>query len=172
MKGFIYIIFAFVFSACSTNVVSFYVVGESAIQFETFSFYDRDTEKLRPQQKSLDSLIELSISNVLISKGFKEQNNSDVYVSYSITLGTSSTSNVDNQHYDSYSNRAYYPYNYNYNVTTTNYKEGVLLIEFWSKEEKLLWQGSKSFKVRKSINTRELFISYAKEITASFKANL
>jgi len=170
MKGIIYTIIAFLLTACSSHVISFYVVDEPAIQFEYFSFYDRDTEKLRPQQKSLDSLIELSISNVLVSKGFKEQRSSDVYVSYSITLGTSSTSNVDNQHFRPYSNRAFS--RYNYNVTTTNYKEGVLLIELWSKEEKLLWQGSKSFKVRKSINTRELLVSYATEITASFKPNL
>jgi len=91
MKGFIYIIFAFVLSSCSSNVISFYVVDESRISFESFSFYERDTKKLRPEQKSLDSLIELSISNILVSKGFKEKANSEMYISYSITLGTSSS---------------------------------------------------------------------------------
>ncbi len=153
--------------ACSPKVVSFYVVDEDKISVNSFSFYARDTNELRPQQKELDSLIERSITSELLKKGFKERHESDIIVSYQITLGTSSISNVNNQHFNNNQyNRMYYPH---YGVTTTNYKEGVLLIEFWDKNEKLLWQGSKSFKVRKTVDTKEMFIEYAKEIAFAFK---
>jgi len=156
--------------ACSPKVVSFYVVDKGKISVDTFSFYARDTKELRPQQKEIDSLIELSITNELLKKGFKELIESDIIVSYQITLGISSTSNVNNQHFNNYRyNRMYYP---DYNVTTTNYKEGVLLIEFWNKDEKLIWQGSKSFKVRKSMDTQKLLIEYAKEIASAFNLDL
>ncbi|MCF6360235.1 MAG: DUF4136 domain-containing protein [Cyclobacteriaceae bacterium] len=168
MRFFIYAAIAFFLSSCTTKVISFYVVDESRISFDTFSFYARDIKKLRPQQKLLDSLIERSISNELINKGYNKSYESDIYVSYKITMGTSSTTNIDNQHFNRY-NQMYYP---NYNVTTTNYKEGVLLIEFWDKHDKLLWQGSKSFKVRKSVNTRDLLIKYAQQIAFSFKPML
>ncbi len=161
------IILLFLISTCTPKVISFYVVDANKISVDSFSFYARDTKELRPQQKELDSLIERSITSELLKKGYKKIGESDIIVSYQITLGTSSTSNVNNQHFNNYQyNRVYYP---DYNVTTTNYKEGVLLIEFWNKDEKLLWQGSKTFKVRKSVDTKEMFIEYAKEITSAFK---
>ncbi len=152
--------------ACSTKVTSFYVVDKDQINFETFSFYARNTKKLRPQQQELDSLLERTISTELIRKGFTNERFSDIFIGYKITLGTSSSSNIDPyQNYNSY----YYP---NYNVNTTHYKEGVLLIDFYTKEDKLIWQGSKTFKVGKSKNTKLLLVEYAKEITHSFKPNL
>ena len=171
MKAFRYLIAitlgSILLGSCSTSKVhSFYVVDESKIKFNTFSFYARKSTKLKPLQKELDSLIELMISTELIRKGFRRENYSDVYVDYKITLGTSSTSSVNRPYYN------YIMYPSNYNINTTHYKEGVLLIELSTKEDKLLWQGSKSFKVRKSINTKDLFIDYVREIIISFKPNL
>ena len=154
------------FNFCSPSTISFYVVDENRINFNSFSFYDRDTKNLRPQQQELDSLIELTISNELIRKGFEKQGSSDVYVGYKVSLGTSSTTSIDRQRYTS---PVYYPNN---NMSTTHYTEGVLLIEIYSKEEKLLWQGSKAFKVGKSTNTRMHLLKYSEEIISSFKANL
>ena len=172
MKLFSFAVFVFIITSCASNTISFYVVDENRISFDTFSFYERGSTYIKPQQKSLDSLIENSISMELLNKGYKLRNNSDVYVSFNITMGSSSSTNVDNRNYQTYqrySTPNYYP---NYSTTTTDYKEGVLLIEVWSSEEKLMWQGSKSFKVRKSVDTQALLIQYAREITASFKSNL
>lgn len=167
MKRFGYLLFLSFLAACSSSkVISFYVVEEQSINFESFSFYTRNLKDLRPQQKELDSLIELSISTELIRKGFKKRDFADVYVSYKISLGTSSTASVERPRYSS---PVYYPNN---NVNTTHYKEGVLLIEISTKDDKLLWQGSKSFKVGKSTNTRLLLLDYAQEITGNFKPNL
>lgn len=172
MKLFLYAILVFGFTFCSSKVISFYVVDEGRISFETFSFYENKVKHIKPQLKSLDSLIEVAISNELVNKGYILKGNSDVYISFSITTGSSNTTNVDNQRFQnnrSFNNRNYFPY---YSTTTTDYKEGVLLIELWSKDEKLLWQGSKPFKVKKSVDTQVLLVSYAQEITASFKPNL
>ncbi len=107
----------FFIGACTPKVISFYVVDANKISANTFSFYARDTKELRPQQKEIDSLIELSITNELLKKGFKESIESDIIVSYQITLGVSSTSNVNNQHFNNYRyNRMYYP---DYNVEST-----------------------------------------------------
>ncbi len=165
MKTLIQIILFVLLSACSSNIISFYVINENKIELSTFSFYERKTNNLTPEIKKFDSLVEQSISEALISKGYVKQSYSDVYISYHITTGTTSSSNIDNNRY----NNNYSPYQ---NVNTTHYKEGVLLIEVFSKQDKLLWQGSKAFKVRKSIDTKELLIAYAKEITNSFKSGL
>lgn len=164
MKQLIQFLILSIISSCSSSrVVSFYVIDEDKIEFDTFSFYARNNKNLRPQQQELDSLIEQTIYTELVRKGYTKKNYSDVYLSYKIALGTSSSSNINqHQNYTSY----YYP---NYNVNTTHYKEGVLLIEFYSNNDKLIWQGSKSFKVGKSKNTKALLLQYALEITNSFK---
>ncbi len=165
-QRFILFLLIITLSACSSGVISFYVIDESKIDFESFSFYARNEKNLRPQQLELDSLIERAISTELEQKGFAKKIYSDIYISYKITLGTTSTSNFDrHQNYSSY----YYP---NYNVSTSHYKEGVILIEFYTKNDKLLWQGSKAFKVGKSKNIKLLLIEYAKEIAHSFKPTL
>lgn len=167
MKQLIPFLLLSIISSCSSSrVVSFYVIEEDKIEFSTFSFYDRNKKNLRPQQEELDRLIEHTIYTELVRKGYTKKNYSDVYISYKITLGTSSSSNINR--YPNYSSY-YYP---NYNVNTTHYKEGVLLIEFYSNNDKLIWQGSKSFKVGKSKNTKALLIQYAHEITNSFKPTL
>ena len=166
MRKIVQVIFFVLLSACASNVVSFYVVDEQKIDFSTFSFYERKTNNLSSEQLKIDSLIEQNISIILVNTGFNNRSKSDIYISYSITLGATSSSSVENNRYNNYN---YSPYQ---NVNTTHYKEGVMLIEIFNKQDKLLWQGSKSFKVRKSIDTKELLIQYAKEITSSFKSNL
>lgn len=160
------IVIASVFNFCSPSTISFYVVDENKINFNSFSFYDRDTKTLKPKQQELDSLIELAISTELIRKGFEKQSTSDVFVSYKISMGTSSSTSIDRQRYSS---PVYYPANH---ISTSHYKEGVLLIEIYSQKDKLLWQGSKAFKVGKSIDTPRLLLEYAKEIISAFKENL
>ena len=152
-----------ILGACSSSVKSFYVVDEDKIDFDTFSFYALNNENLRPKQRRLDRLIEMTIYQVLTEKGFTQKNYPDTYISYKISLGTSATSNIDrHQPYRSY----YYP---EYNISTTQYKEGLLLIELYTKDDRLLWQGSKTFKVGKSKNTELLLLEMAKEVISAFK---
>ncbi len=170
MRLFIYIAFLIFLVSCSPKVTSFYVVDENQIHVETFSFYAREQQDLNLQKAELDSLIEKAITQKLINKGYVKTYPSNIYVSYKImsdktfkthTQGTYNpvVPNFNNMPYDNF-------------IYITEHKEGILIIEFYNENDKLLWQGSKSFKVRKSINTQELLIMYAKEITASFKPNL
>ena len=156
----------FLFNSCAPNTISFYLEDESKVNFNSYSFYARDVNNLKPQQRQLDSLIELTISNELTKKGFEKKSSSDVYLNYKISIGTSSSASIERQRYN---NTVYFP---EQQVNTSHYKEGVLLVEIYSNEDNLLWQGSKKFKVGKSSNTPLLLLEYAEEIMHSFKSNL
>ena len=158
--------FLFVAACSSSKVVSFYVESESQVKFKTFSFYKRNTSNLNARQIRLDSLIENIISDKLKSKGYLLSYPSEAYVSFQITASNTSTSEVNNPYYY---RRTYYPY-YNNDVTVTQYKEGVFLIELYDQNDKLIWQGSKSFKERDSKNIEQLLLQNAAEITDVFKS--
>lgn len=163
-----FLVILLILGGCSaTKVISFYVEDESNIDFSTFSFYKRETGKLNKEQLQLDSLLETTIANKLIEKGYKKAYPSDVYISFQITTGSTSSSQMNNPYYGS---RRYYPY-YNYNVSVTQYKEGVLLVELRNNDDKLIWQGSKTFKVRSSNEIKQLLLQNASEIIQAFKSH-
>lgn len=163
------VVFALIFIGCTASkVVSFYVEDEQDIQFHTFSFYKRNVSSLNPDQVRLDSLLENTINEVLQTKGYVKSYPSDVYVSFQITTSNTSTSQVNNPYY---SRRSYYPYYNNYDVDVTQYKEGVFLIELHHQNDKLIWQGSKTFKVRNSKEIKQLLKQDAAEIIGAFKSN-
>ena len=167
-KWFVKICFGFLFvlaGCASSRVVSFYFEDEGQIHFKTFSFYKRDVAALNPTQVRMDSLIESTISEGLISKGYKLDYPSDAYVSFQITTGNTSSSQVSNPYYY---RRTYYPY-YPNDVSVTNYKEGIFLIEIYNQKDKLIWQGSKTFKERSSKDIKLILLQDAAEIIGSFK---
>ena len=155
------------FTSCiSSKVISFYVIDDVDLNFQTFSFYRREVSKLNTEYIEVDKKIQHSIETELINKGCKKANPSDVYISFKITTETNISNQINrpSNYYQGYS-----PY---YNISTSQYKEGVMVFEFWSDNDKLLWQGSKTFKVRKSQELKELLVQYAMEITSSFKSRL
>lgn len=165
IRVFSIVVSIFLFARCTASkVVSFYIEDENNIHFQTFSFYKRDIKNLSPEQARLDSLLEQTITEGLKAKGYSKRYPSDVYVSLSITSSNTSSSDVNSP---SYYRRTYYPY---YDVNITQYKEGVFLIEIHNQNDKLIWQGSKTFKVRNSKDTNQLLLQYASEIVGSFKS--
>lgn len=169
MKPVTAVVFTLILTGCAASkVISFYVEDEDYIYFTTFSFYRRDVSALNSEQKKLDSLIEQTITEGLFAKGYSKSHPSDVYVSFQFTTSNTSTSQVNNP----YSlGRSYYPYYKNYDFNVTQYKEGVLLIELHNQNDKLIWQGSKTFKVRNSKDIKQLLLQDAAEIIGAFKAN-
>lgn len=166
MKKFIILFSVLVtLSACTSGVNSFYVVDESKIQFDSFSFYEREKQSLNSKKVKLDSLIEELISKQLIIKGYNKSFPSDVYLSYKIISDKTYKTHTDYN----------YPGSSIYNNATPNYynvterKEGIFMIEVFDQDDKLLWQGSKEFKVNKSTNTIALLENYIEKIIASFK---
>ena len=151
--------------SCSSNTVSFYVVDESSIGFETFSFYAR--EKSNSKKIELDSLIEGLITKQLTIHGYKNSYPSDMYLSYKIISDKSYKTHSNN--YNDLSTNNYNSPNYTY---VTERKEGILMIEIFNKNDQLLWQGSKAFKVNNSTDTKVLLEKYIVQIMASFKPAL
>lgn len=168
MKRIVLITLLALFSGCSTKVISFYVEDEPKIEFDTFSFYKREVSELNEEQSKLDSLLQLTIENTLIEKGYTKSYPSDVYIGFSITTGTSSTTQSPYDiRYPNYS--PYNRYGNYYYTTTTQYKEGVFLIELYNRDDKLIWQGSKTFKVRSSVPIKDMLLQNATEIMSVFK---
>lgn len=167
MKLISYLIILVFLNSCSSSTISFYVVDESSIEFETFSFYAR--EKLNSKKIELDSLVESLITTQLVTKGYKKSYPSEMYLSYKIISDKTYKTHTDTNNYLGPSN---------YNNATPNYyyvterKEGVFMIEMFNQEDKLLWQGSKAFKVNNSTDTKVLLEKYIEKIMASFKLAL
>ena len=179
MKKLIQLIFFVLLSACSSHVISFYVVDESDINYTTFSFYARDRQSKINQKVKLDSLIENVITGQLLKKGYTHTSPSDIYISYKIMSDKTYKNHNNNQYNPLSQNGLRYPTGFppNYNNSLNNgyvteRKEGVLIVDLYNKNDKLIWQGSKAFKVRKSIDTKELLIQYGKEVISAYKSNL
>ncbi len=150
-------------------------MDESDIDYTTFSFYARDRQNLIAQKATLDSLIEHVITTQLIKKGYTHTSPSEMYIGYRI-MADKTFKNNDNNYYNPYSqNGLRYPTNYN-NLDNNHYvterKEGVLMIELYNNNDKLIWQGTKAYKVGKSTDIRALLISHIELIMADFKSNL
>jgi hypothetical protein len=105
----------------------------------------------------------------LESKGLRPSSLPDIYVSFVINIHTSEETTVDNYSRYDY-NRRYYNYGYmNPDFYNTNqYKEGVLIIDIKNADNKLIWQGSKTFKVKSRASLRESLPQICQEIIASF----
>lgn len=182
MRAVNYILVVLFISACSAKTISFYVVDESDINYTTFSFYARDKQNLIDQKAKLDSLIEHAIMDQLLKKGYTHTSPSEMYISYKI-MSDKTYKNRNNNHYDPLApNELGYPTGYptgyppNYNNLNKNYvierKEGLLMIELYDNDDKLIWQGTKAYKVGKSTDVRALLINHIELIMTDFKSNL
>ena len=158
------VIFIFLLSGCATNVVSIYNYDIANIKPNTFLILPaNEPASLSAENKKLDSQLQTIINNGLEFKGLKNSAIPDLYVSYIINVHTSSETQEDNY---SRSNRYYYSYPYNY--STRNYKEGVLIIDVKNDDGKLIWQGSKTFKIRSKQSVEELLPEICQEIIATY----
>ncbi len=179
MRSIIYILTILFISACAPKTLSFYVMDESNINYTTFSFYARDRQNLIEQKAKLDSLIENVITSQLLNKGYTHTSPSEMYVSYKIMTDKTYKNQNSNGYDPSAPNGVGYPRNYssNYNnQMNNNYvverKEGVFMIDLYDNNDKLIWQGTKAYKVGKSTDIRALLISHIGLILADFKSNL
>ncbi len=154
---------------CKTRTISFYVVDKDKLSFSTFDFYAKDTEGLTPRQQTTDSLLQHTITQVLQSNGYRQASPAQVYIAYQLTTGmaTNINSTTNYAHNSPYRYNPY-PYLYDQPAYRTDYKEGVFIIELYSNQDKLLWQGSQSFKVKPGSETQPLLVSLAHNIMESF----
>ena len=158
------VIFIFLLSGCATKVVSIYNSDIANNKPNTFLIIPAsESTSLSADNKKLDSKLLTVIRNGLELKGLKDSAIPDLYVSYIISVHTSSETQQDS--YSRY-NRYYYSYPYNY--STRNYKEGVLIIDIKNDDGKLIWQGSKTFKIRSKQSVEELLPEICREIIMAY----
>ena len=156
-----------VLSCSSGRVVSYLSEGYNIGRLNTFALRAyKDQDKLTPEQHQMDSMLLEVMMSQMVFRGYEPSVSPDMFVSYEVVLNASSQSRVNDQ-YSPYSSRNN-NYPYNYRVTTTNYLEGVMIVEVKSPNGKLIWQGSKDFKTGKKISTREILIQSMREIIATF----
>lgn len=151
-------------SGCSTKVVSIYNSTVANNKARTF-FIEQTNEyaSLSTDNQKTDGLLQTEISKSLGLKGLEMSSVPDLYVSYIINVHTSSKTQQDN--YSPYNRYNYY---YPYNYSTSNYKEGVLIIDIKNDEGKLIWQGSKTFKIRSKRSVEESLPEICREIIAAY----
>lgn len=158
------------FVGCSTGKVVSYVNDDAGITRSSTFGLVRSTpkEELTDMQREMDSLMLKALKSEFENLGYQTSRTPDLFVSYQVVLNNTSESRVNQPSY--YDRRNYYPYGYNYNVTTYEYREGVIIAEAKDANGKLLWQGSRNFKVGKSkkVSTKDLLISTLREVAASF----
>ncbi len=152
-----------IITGCATKVVSIY---NTDIKRQTPNTYLLQTSEnlgsLSVDNKKLDSILQGIIISGLDNKGLKSSSLPDLYVSYLINVYSSSetTSNYDLYSY------SYYSY---YNYTTRNYKEGVLIIDIKNDDGILVWQGSKTFRLRSRLSVHDLLPKICREIIETYK---
>ena len=156
-------------SACSAKVIGIYNLEVVKTVPKTFHIYLPDELKsLSEQEKETDQKLAAIIRQDLLSKELKESSIPDLYISYIINVHSSQEINQP-----SYSRYDYYRYyNYGYydpsRLNTKTYKQGVVIIDIRNQENKLVWQGSKSFKLSSKKNSRDELNTIFQEIIASF----
>ena len=166
LKTSLLILIVWLATGCATKVVSIYNDAIANGQPSSFLLYSaNDKHSLSEDNQALDNQLQTIISKGLELKGLKSSALPDIYVSYIINIHTSSNTQKDN--YSSYY-RYNYDYNYPYNYTTRNYKEGLLIIDIRNDDNKLIWQGSKTFKIRSKQSVNQLLTEICREIIATY----
>lgn len=163
-RSYLLVIIILVLSGCATKVVSIYNYDVANKKVNTFIVEPTsEYASLSADNQKVENLLQTVISKSLGLKGLRPSALPDLYVSYIINVHTSSETQQDN--YNSY-NRYYYTYPYNY--STRNYKEGVLIINIKNDNGKLIWQGSKTFKIRSKQSVEVLLPEICREIMTAY----
>lgn len=163
-KNCLLILFIFLLTGCATKVVSIYNYDIANKKPGTFWVHPiSEYASLSADNQKLDNKLQAIINNSLVLKGLKESALPDIYISYIVNVHTSSETRQDS--YNPY-NR--YNYNYYSSYSTRNYKEGVLIIDVKNDNGKLIWQGSKTFKIRSKESIEELLPEICREIITTY----
>jgi hypothetical protein len=162
-KSYLLVIIILMLSGCATKIVGIYNYSAIDKTPATYFVHLPGESASSIDNQRIDSLLQTVISKSLELKGLRSSSLPDLYVSYLINVHTSSETQQDN--YNPY-NR--YNYNYYYNYSTRNYKEGVLIIDIKNDDKILVWQGSKTFKIRSKQSVEELLPEICREIMTAY----
>ncbi len=167
----IWVVIGLALGGCSEQVLTFYNQSLANEAYRSFMVTaPEEDNEMPPQAALLDKQLRAIITTDLLNKGFAESALPDLYVSYFVSTQatTETTSSRANPYGYPYSYGYGYPYSpYDYNTTTREYKTGVLVIEIKNAAGKLVWQGSKAFKVRSKETLAAVLPAVCKEIMAA-----
>ena len=156
---------------CAPQVVGIYNSDQVKIEPKTFYVYGiEDVKSLSDAEKQLNKRLVDIINDDLEMKGLKKSSLADIYVSFMVNVHTSQETRETP--INSYNYR-YYNYNYlnPYNSSTQNYKEGVFIIDVKNQDNKLVWQGNKTFKLKSRDSVQEVLPVICAEVINSFDLN-
>lgn len=164
------VLFLVIISSCSPQVVGIYNPGSLSATPRSFHvYYPEEETSFSPERKAFDKQLGDILTEVLEEKGLSQSSIPDLYVSFIISVHATEDFNQNNiSPYDyryRYSNFGYYDPN---RVSSRSYKEGVLIVDVKNGDNKLVWQGSKSFKLNAKRSSTEELLTYCREIIASF----
>jgi uncharacterized protein DUF4136 len=166
----ILIIMVWLFSGCATKVVSIYNSRAGVKSPRTFLVRTaRERTVLSEENQQLDSLLQSIITNNLKHKGLKVSAIPDLYVSY--LINTHSATEVSDTYNNAYYGYNYYTYPTYYDFNARTYKEGVFIIDIKNNNDVLIWQGSKTFKVRSKLSIQDLLPDICREVIDTYKIN-
>ena len=157
-------------AACSTKVVGIYNSGSLSAPPKSFHVYfPEEEESFSKERQKLDQQLVEIIFAELESRQLKKSSLPDLYVSFIISVHTSEEINENNMNPYDYRYRNYnYGYYDPYRFNSRSYKEGVFIIDIRNSDNKLVWQGSKSFKLNAKNSSSEELIATCREVIASF----
>lgn len=172
VKFSILILTLYLFTGCASNVVSIYNAEIKRPKTYIIKLPNTVTSS-DDKNTGLDSLLQQIIGHSLKSKGIQPSSLPDLYVSYTISIHSSSES--QNKEYNPYSRNTYLNNSRNnYRVADRNtysthtYKEGVLIINIKNKRGKLHWQGSNTFKLKSKLSIEDVLPEICQEIIDAY----
>jgi len=168
VKNSILIILLWLTTSCASKVVGIYNTSAADKNFKTFLVQSpQKNESLTKENELLDKRLQDIISTSLENKGLTTSSLPDLYVSYMMSVY--STSETTNNNYNSpyYRNDYMYPSSYDY--TTRTYRTGVYIIDIKNARGKLIWQGSKTFKLKSKQSVQATLPEICQEIIDVFE---
>jgi len=167
----------------SLFLVSIFITGcggSKVVSFlnDEFSFQEKSTyvlvrngkrsDSLSDEHKYLDSLMINAINSQMALHGFSKDNRPDLLVYYDVIVNTATEQRMVNN-YNRYNRYDRYD-NYYYNrVSTTQFREGLLLIEIKDRKGKLAWQGSIDIRASKKRKSEDIFSQAIADIFNNFE---
>jgi hypothetical protein len=168
----ILLIFAFLITGCAPKVVGIYNDSAFKKNQRTFIVLNPKRDNSLPgEKKLLDDRLNDIITTSLENKGLKTSSLPDLYVSYMASVYNTSETTSNNNNYNNPYSRNNYMYQSPYDYSTTSYKTGVFIIDIKNSQNKLVWQGSKTFKLKSKQSVQATLPEICREVIMAFDIN-
>ena len=165
VKNSLIIIFFWLITSCATKVANTDNFSIAPVEPKTFLIQPAyDYSSLTQENQLLDEQLHQIIETGLIKKGLFIASEPDFYVNYLVNVYLSSDVRNDiNYPYCGYD--FMYPHYY----STSEYEEGVLIIDLKNHIGELVWQGTKQFKLTSVEEVQETLPGICRKIIKTYK---